>query len=302
MNDRGRFAHPVTVARRATRRRVDGNDEAGFTLIELIIVVVILPIVLGGIAAALLSVFGLQDQTQNRIGDSNDEQVSSSTFNKDVQSAQQIETSTTPACGTSGQTQLVGLEWGLDASGNYQTVVSYVLAPNGTTYWLVRQICSAPPSPPSSTPTSTRVDLARHRTSLHNHPLRRRYHDRGLQPLWLHRPDCDLEVDPGPLRGHAQHRRARQRLLPTHSAGSRARRTSTGHGVADPATQNPAGCNLASPGSGNYAKVLCFADFTSFTNANTNNTYCPNGTGQQMKLSIADSPDLLQFCVKRPAK
>ena len=97
MNVRGRFAHPVTVARRATRRRVDGEDEAGFTLIELVIVVIILPIVLGGIAVALLSVFGLQDQTQNRIGDSNDEQVSSSTFNKDVQSAQEIETDDHPS-------------------------------------------------------------------------------------------------------------------------------------------------------------------------------------------------------------
>ena len=48
--------------------------------------------------------------------------------------------------------------------------------------------------------------------------------------------------------------------------------------------------------------MLCFADFTSFTNANSNNSYCPNGTGQQMKLSIADSPDILQFCVSDPAR
>ena len=43
--------------------------------------------------------------------------------------------------------------------------------------------------------------------------------------------------------------------------------------------------------------MLCFADFTGFTNASTNNAYCPPGTGQQMKLSISDSPDVLQFCV-----
>ncbi len=126
-------AHPVAVARRATRRRLEASDEAGFTLIELLITVVILPIVIGGIAAALLSVFGLQSQTQNRIGDSNDALISSSQFNKDVQGAQEIETTTAPACGVSGQTQLLGLEWGLDASGNYQTVVSYVIVPNGNT-------------------------------------------------------------------------------------------------------------------------------------------------------------------------
>src|SRR5580692_1329986 len=111
MSVRGRFAHPVTVARRATRRRVDGEDEAGFTLIELVIVVIILPIVLGGIAAALLAVFGLQDQTQNRIGDSNDEQVGSAIFNKDVQSTEQLTIgsfSAAPGCGGavgSNQTQ-----------------------------------------------------------------------------------------------------------------------------------------------------------------------------------------------------
>ena len=130
MRSRGRFVHPVTAARRATRRRIEGQTKPGFTLIELIITIAILPIVVGGIAAALLSVFGLQGSDSNRIGDSNDV-LYASTFNKDVQSSQEIETATTPACGTSGQTQILGLEWGLDANGNYDTVVSYVLTPNG---------------------------------------------------------------------------------------------------------------------------------------------------------------------------
>ena len=69
--------------------------------------------------------------------------------------------------------------------------------------------------------------------------------------------------------------------------------TSTGQVSQIQPTQNPAGCNLASPGSGTYANVLCFANFSTFTNAST----CPGGGGQQMKLAIADSPDLLQFCV-----
>ena len=57
-------------------------------------------------------------------------------------------------------------------------------------------------------------------------------------------------------------------------------------------TPNPAGCNLASPGHGTYANVLCFADFTGFTRP----PQLPKRR-QQMKLSIADSPDFLQFCV-----
>ncbi len=297
MNDRGRFVHPVTVARRATRRRVDGNDEAGFTLIELIIVVVILPVVLGGIAAALLSVFGLEDQTQNRIGDSNDEQVSSSTFNKDVQSAQLIETSTTPACGTSGQTQLVGLEWGLDGGGDYQTVVSYVLAQNGTTYWLVRQICSAPPSPPTSTPTSTRVISHDTGPPCTTTPCGAGTTTASFNPSGFITPNTTWKSTQG-LYGVTLNIVAPGSGYSYSLSGLPSAATSTGSASQIQLAENPAGCNLASPGSGNYSKVLCFADFTGFTNANTNNTYCPNGTGQQMKLSIADSPDLLQFCVK----
>ena len=135
MRHRGRVVHPIVNVRRKMRRRIGlegaarGGVEDGFTLIEMVIVVAILPIVVGAIAVALLSVFGLQGGVQSRIGDSNDALVSATTFNRDVQSAQEIETTTAPACGTAGQTQLVGLEWGLDSAGNYQTVVSYVFVP-----------------------------------------------------------------------------------------------------------------------------------------------------------------------------
>ena len=67
--------------------------------------------------------------------------------------------------------------------------------------------------------------------------------------------------------------------------------TSTGQVTQVAQPSNPAGCNLASTGSGTYASVLCFADFTSFTDPSA-----ASGC-QQMKLSIADSPDFLQFCV-----
>ena len=82
--------HPVVSVRQRTRRRVEGGEESGFTLVELLLVVVILPLVLGGITAALLAVFGLQNQTQNRITDSNDAALGSATFNKDVQSSEQV--------------------------------------------------------------------------------------------------------------------------------------------------------------------------------------------------------------------
>ena len=133
MKGRGHYVHPVTVARRATRRRMEGTDEAGFTLIELVVVVAILPIVVGGIVMALLSVFSLQGTVTNRVGDSNDALVASAYFNRDVQSAASMTVQSqmggsSYGCGTATQTQLLGLEWGTNSSANggFQTFVSYV--------------------------------------------------------------------------------------------------------------------------------------------------------------------------------
>ena len=290
----GPLVHPVAAARRATRRRIEGHDEAGFTLIELIITITILPIVVGAISVAVLSGFNLQGSASSRLSDSNDELVSASVFNKDVQSAQEIETATTPACGTSGQTQIVGLEWGLDADGSYQTVVSYVTSQDGTKTLLIRQICSAPPSPPSATPTSSRTVA----------------HDAGTPTLTL---------NPTGFLGANTTWQSTQGLYgvtinitapscstqgcnnyPYSLSGLPSSSTSTGQASQIQAAQNPAGCNLASPGSGTYAPILCFADFSSFTNATS--PTCPGGVGQQMKLSISDSPDVLQFCVSASPK
>ena len=47
------------------RAAPEGDDEAGFTLIEIIIVVAILPIIIGAIAMALISVFSLQGSVNN---------------------------------------------------------------------------------------------------------------------------------------------------------------------------------------------------------------------------------------------
>jgi prepilin-type N-terminal cleavage/methylation domain-containing protein len=291
MKVRRHVVHPVVAARRATRRRVEGGaGEAGFTLIEIIVTVTILPIIVGAIAVALLSVFNLQGSVSSRIGDSNDELVSASAFNKDVQSAQEIETATAPACGTTGQqTQIVGLEWGLDAAGNYQTVVSYVAVPDGTKTSLVRQVCTAPPSPPSSTPTSVRTvshDAGTPTLSFNPSGFM------GANATWqstqgLYGVTLNIVAPGCATQGCSTYPYS---LSGIPSAGS-----STGSQSQIQLTQNPAGCNLASPGSGNYSKVLCFSSFAGFTN--TNSASCPGGKGQQMKLSIADSPDLLQFCV-----
>lgn len=279
MNSHRHFTHPVVAARRATRRRLEGDDEAGFTLIELIITVAILPIVVGGIAVALVSVLGLQNQTNARIGDSNDELVSSSTFNKDVQSAQQIETVTTPACGSTGQ-QLLGLEWNQNTTTTtYETVVSYVQTATGTTTSLVRNACT---SGASATPTSSFVVA----------------HDVGSPTVALNPTGFSYKTNQGwtttqglfgvTLNINAPGSGFTYSLSGLPSAGS-----STGSASQIAQNQNLPGCNLANPGPATYASVLCFVDFSSFLSTFTH----PSATCTPMKFAIADSPDLLQFCL-----
>ena len=118
------------------------TTERGFTLVELLVTLAILPMVVGAIAIGLVSVLSVQSSVAGRIVDSGDAQVVSANFVKDVQSATMITTqsASTPQCGATG-TQLLGLSW----SGG-ETVVSYVsvsvTSGGSTTYSLVRQYCT----------------------------------------------------------------------------------------------------------------------------------------------------------------
>jgi prepilin-type N-terminal cleavage/methylation domain-containing protein len=127
-------------------------SEDGFTLIELIIVVAVVPLIIGAISLALISVLSLQAGVSNRISDSADAQVVSANFQKDVESAEMITTqpSSTPQCGTG--TQLLGLEWNQQGTV-YENIVSYVKVDNGSTSSLVRQYCTNGSTTPTSTST-----------------------------------------------------------------------------------------------------------------------------------------------------
>lgn len=116
------------------------TEEQGFTLIELIVVLVIMPIIIGAIAFGLVSVFQLQNSTSQRLSGSIDLQKVSSQFVRDVQDSEEIYLGTTPQqCGSTGS-QLLGLGWN---SG--KTMVSYVSVPmtnNSTNYMLERLLCT----------------------------------------------------------------------------------------------------------------------------------------------------------------
>lgn len=135
-------------------------EEDGFTLIELLMVILIIPIIMGAVAAVLIT--SLKDETgvSTRIADSSDAQVTSVLFVRDVQSAADVTTDSalTTTCGApgTGTTFLLGLGW-----NSLQMTVSYRLLPSTKTasgtqlYEVERQFCQGG----SQTPTSTVIVL-----------------------------------------------------------------------------------------------------------------------------------------------
>ncbi len=135
---------PVQTPWRRCPGAVETRDESGFTLIELIIVTLIIPIIIGAITLALISIFSLQTGTGSRISDSGDAQVVSSNFETDVQNASLITSASpsspqcTPASPVNGGTQVIGLQ----SSDNGGTVISYEDVPNGNGgHSLMRYVC-----------------------------------------------------------------------------------------------------------------------------------------------------------------
>ena len=146
----------------ALRRLRDAGDE-GFTLIELVVVLVILPLVIGAIAVALLVTFQDQVGVSTRVSTSADAQVTSAFFVRDVQSALYVTTTASPASGSvawpsaagpatdcgSGTSLLLSLAWpsGQQPINDGATVVSYWEMPHRV---LERELCTGTAAPSSS--------------------------------------------------------------------------------------------------------------------------------------------------------
>lgn len=113
------------------------GGEEGFTLIEILIVLLILPLVVGGVVAALLSILQNEDTTFNRVGDSADAQITSAYFVRDVQNATSLSTgnstsgtcSNTPSYPPLGSTPIVNLQWG---ETNFRTITDAQVDTNFT--------------------------------------------------------------------------------------------------------------------------------------------------------------------------
>jgi prepilin-type N-terminal cleavage/methylation domain-containing protein len=133
------------------------RTEGGFTLIELIIVSLVIPIIIGAITLALISIFSLQGGVSGRLSGSGDAQIVSTNFETDVQNGSEITTDPSglspqcaPASQVSGSTQVLGVQTG-------QAVISYEEVPEAGTstqqYSLFRYACQNG----SATPTSSTV-------------------------------------------------------------------------------------------------------------------------------------------------
>ncbi len=273
------------------------NDEHGFTLVELLIVCVVTPIIIGGLAYALIELLSLSQGTQNRISDAADAQTVSSYYEKDVLSAEQLTTSSSPLvplsspgaqCGTG--TQLLGLEWNLNPqTGQYQTVVSYVL--EGTT--LVRRYCTSGDvsNPTSSTTVSTDV------SSSQQPPTVSFVSGYAGSPSTVWSTTVGVTDVKFPITEPASQFSYSLDAVP--SAGSSSGSLS---GVGTPSSLT--GCGFATPDTGTYASTLCFVDFSNFNyslyNQNPNPANSPLATAptncEQMSADVADTPYVLSFC------
>jgi prepilin-type N-terminal cleavage/methylation domain-containing protein len=274
-----------------------GQREGGFTLIELVVTVTILPIVIGGIAVALVSVFSIQGNVGSRLSDSDDAQIVSAYFVKDVESASMLTTSVAEACG-SGHNQLLGLEWNGQAntSGNgstYQSVASYVSVQEGNgKYSLVRDYCGAGASTNPTSSTTVSYDISS--TQLSPMISATAPCDSGGPTGWTVTwvtTSCITAVTFNLNEPESSYTYTLQAIpKPGAAAGEQ--------GSSAAVTSNS--CGFATPGTGTYASTLCFIDFTPWnTQTPASGVSCQGATSGALPMDegIPGTEFTISFCV-----
>lgn len=264
------------------RRR---KDEAGFTLIELVIVTAVLPIVIGGLAIGLVSIFSLQTSISNRVSDTEDAQVVSSTYLSDVQSAGFIttESSSTPQCGTGDQ--LLGLGSNFSTVTNtFESSVSYVSVQTSSGYSLVRNVCTGGSTTPSSTTTiSNNLPSGQSPPTITCSTAQCNY-----ATSWITTEDVTkvefavTETRSNPPSTFSYTLDAVPESSATIVAG--------GQSISSATT---AGCGFAASGSGEYAPYLCLVNFTALTE---NNLLAAEQGCLEMQVTLPGNDELF-FCL-----
>ncbi len=259
----------------ARKYRHGAKADQGFTLVELLIVVTIVPVIIGALAAGLLAMFSLQSSVSNRLSNSGDAQAVAASFRIDVQSAAFITTSNSasPQCGTGNR--LLGLEWNPTpgGGGGFQTNVSYTsIQVSANTFRLVREYCtsgnmtpvsittissnlqgsqSAPSVAYACLPTGSTCDVAQQWIDAKG-VTGVRFQIQQPESSGKQVSDCANNVNCYTYTLAA---------VPATSASS----VTFGAPITSSAT---AGCGFADPGSGPLASSLCLVDFSALTGNN----------------------------------
>jgi prepilin-type N-terminal cleavage/methylation domain-containing protein len=266
-------------------RRSEG--ESGFTLIELVIVTAVLPIVIGGLALGLVSIFSLQTSVQNRISETQDAQIVTSTFLSDVQGAGFIttESASSPQCGTGDQ--LLGLGSNFSTVTNtFETSTSYDSVNTGSGYSLVREVCtdgSTTPSPGNITTLSNNLPSSQSPPTIkcNTTPC-------SNNSAWITTQDVTkvefaiTETKSDPTSTFSYTLAAVPQSSATIVPGGQALNSST-----------TAGCGFAASGSGQYAPYLCLVDFSALTG---NNLLAAEQGCLEMQVTLPGN-DELYFCL-----
>jgi hypothetical protein len=271
------------------------RHDQGFTLIELVIVIGIMPLVIGAIAAGLISVLSTQASVTNRLGDSGDAQVFSVNFQKDVQGASMITTegsSTQPApCGSG--TQILGL---ITSAGSAEVSYNAVQNTNATTYSLYRDTCSLSGDAqsttgsevmahdmPSSIVQTNPVTITCSSSSSICTP------QQGVYPYQL-----NWESTAGLAGVTFSATAPASQLLFNVTAVPLAAVNST---TSSPGTFSTPGGGFATPGTGTYASTLFFVDFTNWNTQTASSGVSCTGGALPMSAPIENTPDILSFCL-----
>ncbi|MHB1569299.1 MAG: PulJ/GspJ family protein [Acidimicrobiales bacterium] len=307
----GRTSPHACIACRRARR-----EEGGFTLIELIIVVAVMPLIVGALSLGLISVFSLQSGVSSRLGDTVDSQVVASTYQNDVSSALAVTTAsgqTLDQCGPAGEYQLLGLAWGGRASGGYATVVSYAEVLTGGQWELVRQYCTNGYSqtPNSSTTVAYNVEppcasglisACQASAQIFNQPTSTDaiglagILDGAAATSWVPVVDATnsslnvTRVEFALAAKTSTDLSAYQYTLAAVPAAASPLASTGGQPISVAST---AGCNFATPGTGYYASSMCLVDFSSLTG---NNLLAAESGCLQMEVNLPGGSQLY-FCL-----
>jgi prepilin-type N-terminal cleavage/methylation domain-containing protein len=294
------------------------RDEGGFTLVELLIVVAVMPLIVGALSLGLISVFKLQSGVSNRLGNTVDSQVVQSTYQNDVSSALAVTGATGQTldqCGPSSEYQLLGLAWDALSSqqgGGYSTIVSYAEVPNGSQWNLVRQYCT---SGYSATPATTTTVAYNVEQPCAVTPVVTPC--QAAATIFYNSTSANLTGVADPTAANSwvpvvDATDSTQNVTKVELALAAPSTTETGGAylytlAAVPAAAAPtvstggspitvsstAGCNFATPGTGYYASSMCLVDFSSLTG---NNLLAAEAGCLQMEVNLPGGSQLY-FCI-----